>query len=656
MAIKATAPIYSKHGYSEPLRQLSQVRRHLSRTTIEVKNLAFPNARSFSTSSRSTHSYSSLPFSSMALPSSVFRRYFSIGNGIKPSIGSPITGQVRYETTNSRAFPAMKKLPIGIQSIDKILNEGYVYADKTDYVRQLLEEGAPHYFMSRPRRFGKSLFLDTLRAIFSGEKDLFEGCQIHESDYPWKEHPVLMFDFSRIENKDPIEFENALKRRLQALAEKSGISINVPTIQEGLESLVIGLSNKERVVVLVDEYDQPIINNLKRLEVAEANREIMKSFYGTLKSLDRNLEFTFVTGISKFSQVSLFSGPNNIIDITMDPKYAGMMGYTEEEIKIGFSKYIKAIEKQRSSGDKNVTEAQVLEEIREWYNGYRFSEEALAVYNPFSTLNFLRSKKPASYWYSSGTPSFLIDEVKKHPQVVTSLSGAEASKTQLSDISKLDRISLPALMFQTGYLTIQGHNPEEDSYRLDFPNKEVRLAFFDSLIQEFAEIDPLAVSRTAAAVRKDLEEFDIDDFVTKMNIHFAKVPYLLFPKAKANQAKEGFYQAILFTFLEKSGISTRPEDPTNIGRIDLVSEMPKTIYIFELKLDKTADEAFDQAETKRYKEKYAQRGKEIAVVGINFSSESRNISDWNGSLFSSEGELIRELDTSIVKEQKKFDK
>jgi len=550
----------------------------------------------------------------------------------------------------------MKKLPIGIQSIDKILNEGYVYADKTGYVRQLLEEGAPHYFMSRPRRFGKSLFLDTLRAIFSGEKDLFKGCEIYESDYSWKEHPVLMFDFSQIKNATAEELENGLKESLQDLAKLYGVSVTGHSSQSQLKRLVEELSKKNRVVVLVDEYDQPIINNLKRLEVAEANREIMKSFYGTLKSLDRNLEFTFVTGISKFSQVSLFSGPNNIIDITMDPKYAGMMGYTEEEIKIGFSKYIKVIAKQRSSRDKHVTEAQVLEEIREWYNGYRFSEEDLAVYNPFSTLNFLRSKKPASYWYSSGTPSFLIDEVKNHPQVVTSLSGAEASKTQLSDISKLDRISLPALMFQTGYLTIQGHNPEEDSYRLDFPNKEVRQAFFDSLIQEFAEIDPLAVSRTAAAVRKDLEEFDIDDFVTKMNIHFAKVPYLLFPKAKANQAKEGFYQAILFTFLEKSGISTRPEDPTNIGRIDLVSEMQKTIYVFELKLDKTADEAFDQAETKRYKEKYAQRGKDIAVIGINFNSESRNISDWNGSLFSSEGELIRELDNSGVKEQKKFDK
>ena len=337
MAIRATAPIYSRHT-SENLRHLSQVRRHLSRTIIQARNLISQTARPFSTSTKSTHSYSSSPFNSNVLPSSVFRRCFSICNGIKPSIGSPITGQVRYETTNSRAFPPMKKLPIGIQSIDKILNEGYVYADKTGYVRQLLDEGAPHYFMSRPRRFGKSLFLDTLRAVFSGEKDLFKGCEIHESDYPWKEHPVLMFDFSRIENRDPIEFENALKRRLQTLAEKSGISIVVPTVQEGLESLVIGLSKKNRVVVLVDEYDQPIINNLKRLEVAEANREIMKNFYGTLKSLDRNLEFTFVTGISKFSQVSLFSGPNNLKDITMDPRYAGMMGYTEEEIKIGFAK------------------------------------------------------------------------------------------------------------------------------------------------------------------------------------------------------------------------------------------------------------------------------------------------------------------------------
>lgn len=537
----------------------------------------------------------------------------------------------------------MKKLPIGIQSIDKILTEGYVYADKTGYARQLIDEGSPHYFMSRPRRFGKSLFLDTLRAIFSGEKDLFEGCQIHESDYTWQEHPVLFFDFSRIENRDPIEFENALKRKLQALAEVWRISIEVPTLQEGLEALITPLSKSSRVVVLVDEYDSPIINNLKRLEVAEANREVMRNFYGTLKSLDRHLKFTFVTGISKFSQVSLFSGPNNLVDITMDPKYAGMMGYTEEEITLGFAKHIKAIAEERSLGGVPVSTDAILEEMREWYNGYRFSEGELAVYNPFSTLNFLRLKKVASYWYSSGTPSFLIDEVRKRPQIVSSLSGTEASKNQLADISKLDRISLPALMFQTGYLTIQGYNPEENSYRLDFPNKEVRQAFFDSLIHEFAEIDPLEVGRMATAVRKDLEEFDIKDFVTKMNIHFAKIPYLLFPKSKEAQAKEGFYQAVLFTLLEKSGIPIKPEDPTNIGRIDLMAELSKAIYIFELKLDKTASGASEQVEVKKYKEKYFQRGKEIAIIGINFSSESRNISDWNDSLFSSGGALIREL-------------
>ena len=214
----------------------------------------------------------------------------------------------------------MKKLPIGIQSIEKILKKDeYIYVDKTGFVKQLLDEGAPHYFMSRPRRFGKSLFLNTLEEIFKGNKELFKGCQIYDSDFEWQEHPVLHFDLARTESRDPLEFENVLKRKLQTMSSLMGISIESPTVQEGLESLITTLATKNRVVVLIDEYDSPIINNLKTPEIAEQNRDLLKAFFGTLKSLDRYLKFTFVTSVSKFSQVSLFSGPNNLTDITMDP-------------------------------------------------------------------------------------------------------------------------------------------------------------------------------------------------------------------------------------------------------------------------------------------------------------------------------------------------
>ena len=248
------------------------------------------------------------------------------------------------------------------------------------------------------------------------------------------------------------------------------------------------------------------------------------------------------------------------------------------------------------------------------------------------------STKPQSYWYATGTPSFLIDQVKKHPQAVVSLKGLKVSKAMLSDISKLDRIDLAALMFQTGYLTIKDYEETQNAYFLDFPNKEVGDAFLDSLLQEFAEINPFQVIDRSNEVRKHLENLDLDAFFEVMNAHFAKISYHLFSKAQ-----EGFYQAVFFTFLEKSGITTITEMATNIGRIDLACELNKSICIFELKLDQNADIALTQAEAKKYRERFLSKDKPTLVIGVNFSSESRNISDWKGLVFSPKGDLIQEL-------------
>ena len=533
----------------------------------------------------------------------------------------------------------MKKLPIGIQSIREILEEDQIYIDKTGFALELITKGK-HYFISRPRRFGKSLFVNTLEEIFNGNKDLFKDCHIYQSDYDWQRYPVLHFDFARIENRTSLEFEETIKRKLQTLGASFGMSIQAPTIQEGLEALVIELSKKNRVVVLVDEYDSSIINNLKNSQTAESNRDILKKFFETLKSLDRYLKFTFITGVSKFSQVSLFSGYNNLKDITMDSRYAGMMGYTEEELRKSFGKHIHAIAKERSGSGKQVTEEDIISEVRTWYNGYRFSKGEVCVYNPFSTLNFMDEKETQSYWYSTGTPSFLIDEIKKHPQSVIPLRGTTALKSALSDISKVDHIKLSALMFQTGYLTIQDYHTKEDAYELDFPNREVKEAFFNSLLQEFTEVDPLEVSRFAQEIQQDLDHLELEAFIKKINTHFAKMPYHIFL-----HAKEGFYQAVFFTFLEKSGIKTSSEIATNIGRIDLMTETKQSICIFELKLDKTAEIALTQADTKNYRERFMDHHKQTLVMGVNFSSETRNIRDWQGALYDSSGKLIREWNT-----------
>ncbi|MDX8430230.1 MAG: AAA family ATPase (plasmid) [Candidatus Algichlamydia australiensis] len=533
----------------------------------------------------------------------------------------------------------IKKLPIGIQSIREILEEGCIYVDKTGFAKDLIDNGK-HYFMSRPRRFGKSLFLNTIEEIFKGNKELFKGLKIYESKYNWQKHPVLYFDFAQILNTHPEQLELGLKAELQRMGKSHGIAVEGPSVQFQLKVLIEDLSQKSRVVVLVDEYDSAIINNLKQPEIAEKNRNIMKGFFATLKGLDRYLKFTFVTGVSKFSQVSLFSGPNNLTDITMDSRYAAMMGYTEDELKRNFTGYIQKIAKERGEHENIAKEELIVKEVRDWYNGYRFSEEDLSVYNPYSTLLFFNTAKPKSYWYRSGTPSFLIDQINNRPQSIIPLRGMSAIESTLSDISRVDRINLAALMFQTGYLTIKGYKPEERSYQLDFPNREVKDAFFSSLLQEFTEIDPVEISRSALGIKQSLEALDIPKFVDIINTHFAKMPYHVF-----GHAKESFYQAVFFTFLETAGIRTSSEIATNIGRIDLMTETPEVVCIFELKLDKTADIALTQAETKKYRERFAYSTKNTAVFGINFSSKTRNISDWKGKIYSNNGNFVKDLST-----------
>ena len=294
-----------------------------------------------------------------------------------------------------------------------------------------------------------------------------------------------------MESQDPIEFENVLKRKLQSMGRLFNVDVDVPTMQEGLESLVTQISNERGVVVLVDEYDHPIINNLKSPEVAEKNRECLKRLFGTLKGLDSKLKFTFFTGISKFSKVSIFSGLNNLNDITMKPQYAGIMGYTEDELKRAFQSHIQEIANERNQEGSLVSEEDILDEVKEWYNGYRFSEQDLRVYNPFSTLHFMQNKEPETYWYDTRTPSFLIDELKKHDKSMISLDGTTATKGELKDISSTKDIKLKALMYQTGYFTIKGYDRFSKQYDLGFPNEEVRSAFIHSLVENFAKISNL---------------------------------------------------------------------------------------------------------------------------------------------------------------------
>ena len=529
----------------------------------------------------------------------------------------------------------MKKLPIGIQNISEIIKNGHVYIDKTEYVKLLIEKGK-HYFLSRPRRFGKSLFLNTLEEIFKGNKELFKNCEIYKSNYDWQKHPVIYLDFSQIESGTPEQLENDIKEKLQEIASTYKTSTSGSSIKSQLRKLIAELANSNSVVVLVDEYDQPIINHLKNPKISEKNRDILKSFFETLKSLDRYLEFTFITGISKFSQVSLFSGLNNLKDITFDSRYAGMMGYTHEELKGYFSEHVELIIQNRKEKGSSTTKNDIFDEIRTWYNGYRFSREETYVYNPFSSLNYMDEKEVKTYWYSSGTPSFLIDELKKHPKSMIPLDGAMAREDELTDISSVEEIDLKALMYQTGYFTIQDYNQISNRYRLGIPNEEVRTAFMNSLVKNFTKNIDL---RSSEKFVKALEKHQLNVLFDEVKIGFASFAYQVFAGAK-----ERTYHAMILSMLYGMGFEPLSERSTNTGRIDVVLEMQKSTYIIELKLDSNPKIALEQMRKKEYFKPYTNKGKEIVIVGANFSSEKRNISEWHGELLSENGEVIRALE------------
>ncbi|MEL6412971.1 MAG: AAA family ATPase, partial [Bacteroidota bacterium] len=517
----------------------------------------------------------------------------------------------------------MKKLPIGIQNIQEIIEEGYVYIDKTSFAHHLITTGK-HYFLSRPRRFGKSLFLDTLAEIFKGNKDLFKTYAIYQTDYDWKPYPVLSLSFSRIPCRTDEKLEQGLQRALKRIAKQHALAVDIHSAQEGLDALVSELVDKydRQVVILIDEYDKPITANLKHLEVANANRELLRDFFGTLKDLDHAIKFTFITGISRFSKVSLFSEANHLKDVTMHPDYAAIAGYTEDELSQAFEEHIQAITRGRG-----VPENEILAEIKAWYNGYRFSRAATCVYNPFSTLNYMDEKEPKGYWFASGTPKFLIHELQKQPQVATEFSGINIPETQLSDSRSPEDLDLPALMFQTGYLTIKDWawdaTLEETVFSLDFPNKEVYKAFFQSLLREFGKVAPQEISSMALQLRAAMEALDMSAVVQTLNIQLAKIPYDAF-----QHAKEGFYQAMLLLCFEISGLKTFGEVHTNLGRIDLVVQLPKHTFIFELKVDKKVAVALDQLHNKRYQECYLKDGKEIVAAALCLSTKDHNISAW----------------------------
>ncbi len=504
----------------------------------------------------------------------------------------------------------MRKLPIGIQNFKELRTENYYYVDKTLFVKQLVE-GGKYYFLSRPRRFGKSLFLDTLKQAFSGNKPLFEGLYL-EKNWDWNiKYPVIHISFG----SGVFRTLDDLKLRIFNLLKENQKYLNIHAAQENVRELFIELiretyrTHHQKVVVLIDEYDKPILDNLTKPEIAREMREELKNLYSVIKDSDEYLKFAFLTGVSKFSKVSIFSGLNNLIDITLDESFATICGYTEKELVETFQDRLEGVN---------------LEEVRSWYNGYSWLGEK--VYNPFDILLFLREKQFRPYWFETGTPSFLIQLLQEEKYHLPDLENIRATD-RILDSFDIDSIHLETLLFQTGYLTIKTKEQlgDRNIYLLAYPNKEVKIsltdAVLDSLAQKFIEKE-----KNIEKLYKIFMENKIQELKDLFFSFFASIPYEWYTKNNLS-SYEGFYASIVYTYFTASGLNCVVEDSTSKGKLDMAVFYKNRCYLFEFKVVELEPEgkALEQIKRKKYEEKYRGRYEEIYLIGVEFSAKERNV-------------------------------
>ncbi len=518
---------------------------------------------------------------------------------------------------------ALKPLPIGIQSFSRIKEGGYLYVDKTQQILNLLSMG-DCFFLARPRRFGKSLLLSTLQEIFAGNRSLFDDLDIAKSSYEWTKHPVVHLSFTSMKSKHPDQLEKDIEWTLLSIAQEYGISISdAPSIKTKFIALVKRLAHTNRAVILIDEYDYPLINNLDNLPLAEECRNVLHDFFVVLKDLSDYVRFICITGVSKFSKTSIFSGLNNLNDLTLSPFTATLLGYTQKELLQNFSQYSAQFAKKHESSVE-----ELLADLKDWYNGYQFTREELSVdgeslkvYNPYSVLLYFFNGELANYWAETGTPTFLTHLLKKERIPLSQVDGSEvnAEDTKSYDI---DAIKPMALLWQTGYLTIQSFDQKTQNYKLTYPNKEVKDSFFNFLITNLTHTELSAVKRVIVALDESLEKGDIALFLKILESYMATIPY------PVHVPLEEHYQTIFYVVLSLLGMDVQVEVATHKGRIDAVVHMLSTIYVFEFKFHATAGQALSQIEEKKYYQRFLASKKRIILVGVQFDLEDRTIKEW----------------------------
>ncbi len=511
-----------------------------------------------------------------------------------------------------------RRLPIGIQTFRTLREENAYYVDKTPYIRRLLDEGS-HYFLSRPRRFGKSLFLDTLKEFFEGSEELFAGLFIHDR-HDWSQrHPVVRLDFAGGTFKDSAVLDEDVMLQLEYLEEEAGIPARRVNTAARFRRLLQTVHRKtgRRVVVLVDEYDKPILDALDEPEAAVTNRDYLRGLYGMIKSCAAQVRFTFVTGVSKFSKVNIFSQLNNLVDITLDRRYSGICGYTEGDLDMVFAPELAGLDR---------------EQVREWYNGYRW-RGAEKVYNPYDVLLLFDSREFKAHWFETGSPAFLVD--KLFMRRVSSVSLSETVSTEdLLSVFDVEHIGTEALMFQTGYLTITAEERLGGTtlYRLDYPNREVRESLNRVLLRRLVQ-DTRQQTANSSRLARLLETHDCAGLKELFHAFFASIPYEWYAadgcrRTNNDIAKyEGYYASVFYSYFAALGYEITVEESSSHGRLDMAVRTGGHVYLFEFKVVEMAPpgSALVQLRERGYADKYRGEGEAIHLIGVEFSRETRNV-------------------------------
>lgn len=507
---------------------------------------------------------------------------------------------------------ALQRLPVGIQTFSELRNGNYLYIDKTEQIYRLLCQGK-YFFLSRPRRFGKSLLLSTIKEVYQGNRALFDGLWIADQ-WDWtKTNPVLHLSFASMGYRT-MGLEAAIAAELQLISEQLGIVLPAATIDRQFRDLLQKLATRDgKVVLLIDEYDKPLIDYLDDIPLAKANQQVMKTFYSVVKDSDPYIEFLLITGVSKFSRVSLFSDLNNLYDLSLDRKAATLLGYTQAELEQYFTAYMPEVEQYL-----NLTRPELRAKVREWYNGYTWDLRT-SVYNPFSILSFFQAQDFRNFWFETGTPTFLPKLMRRDK--VYRLDDLEVTEAALGNYD-LERLQITPVMFQTGYLTLK-YRDEYGLYKLDYPNHEVQAAMSMYLMAEWAHEEPARTTPMVVKLHKAFLANDIPLVIDLIKTVFKKIPYQIFL-----QDREAYYHSLIYLTFFYLGQFAEAEVNENNGRVDCVVKTPMHIYVIEFKLDKTAAAAMAQIKGRDYAGAFRDDSRPKVLLGINFSSELKSVDDW----------------------------